>query len=161
MSLLDCVLNPDTGCIDCPAIPFIPATPPHLDVTPNPGWNASANSVSMLDGDVHTVFQINSSLGAVACGFKSVRNRLTIPETINYAFYFQSVAGLLFASVVELGHTRVADVEVDPSATFEIRRLAGQVLFLIDGIVVYRSTVRSSGALVVNACMYLAGDSIA
>lgn len=161
MSLLDCVLDPATGCINCPEIPFVPATPPHVEFSTLAGWNAGANSLSILGGDVHTIYQITSATGGVVCGFKYTRERNTIPELINYGFYFQQVAGLLFASVVELGHTKVPAAEVDNDAHFEIRRVGDQVLYLVDGMLLYRSQTPSVGALLVNACLYISGDSIA
>lgn len=126
------------------------------------GWNAGATSVSFLADAVHTVFQVEACIGGIVCGFRSSRDRNWIPELVQYGFYFQEVAGILFASVVELGNTRVLNVEVDNAAHFEIRRVGAQVVYLVDNVVFYRSTVPCTNpALLVAACLYISGDTIA
>lgn len=165
MTLLDCQLDTHTQCIHCPAIPFVPAQPPHVEYSAMVGWNAGADSVTVLDDDLHTVYQINSAVGGVVCGLKRNMRMNWIPELIDYGFFFQLVAGILFVSVVELGVTQVSNVEYDTTATFEVRRVGTQVLYLVktaDGTtVLYRSTTPSFGTLFVNGCLYISSDQIA
>jgi hypothetical protein len=148
------------GCLICPeqdASPYVPAV---IRQVPVLGWNAGANSITQLAGDLHCVFSMPLGTTAVVIGLKSTRQRQTLPDLIENGWYFQSLAGTDMAQVVERGQVKTALSERVLNDTFEIRRSGGNVSYLKNGNVVYRSAVPSDGTMVVNTCMYASGDAV-
>jgi len=158
--MTDCVTDPETGCTDCPFIPEVPEVPAHIDVTALIGWNAGANSITILGGDVHTIMAVPPPAGGVVIGLKGERTRNTIPELVEHGLWFQSLAGRLFISVVEFGTKMTPNFEITEGQSFEIRRRRGVVSYRRGTVEVYRSARPSSGAKMVNACLYMSGDTV-
>lgn len=158
----DCVVTQppitETRCTECPAIEAIPPT-----VTEHPviGWNAGANSIDLLDGDVHTVFDIPTPCAGIVLGFKQSRAFQTRPELIQHGFWFTPIGGRLFGYVTEMGARKTPAVARNHTDTFEIRRRGGVVSYFVNDVLLYTSLARSTGPVLVNACLYATGDAIA
>lgn len=160
----NCTQTPD-GCIDCPYIPPTPPTPGHLDISGIAAWNAGADSVLTLDGDLHVV--CSPPLGVVAefCGFRSSRDNNFVPQLIDYGFCFQNTGGVDLVSMVERGSVVHGGVARADSWHFEIIRIERYVRYNIfddtDALVVtYLSARPSFGPVLLNGCIFLSGDVV-
>ena len=154
---INCITD-SHGCLDCPDIAgnsYVPAI--HSVVK---GWNSGANSVDMLDGDIHTIFQIGASPGGIILGFKGNRNAQTDITQIEHGLYFTSVNGFSYVTVIESGSIVSGTSSFDALSTFEIRRYNNFVTYFINGSVLHRSSALSYGSKIVNACLYLTGDEV-
>lgn len=147
------------GCIVWPACPAIAHVPAQIVQQAVLGWNAGANSITELTGDLHTVFTMPIVAGVVI-GLRSGRARNTMPELIEHGFYFNSVAGTGLVHVVERGLAATGTIIRGASDTFEIRRVGGRVTYRRNGALLYTSAALSTGAKVVNACLYASGDNV-
>ena len=154
---IDCITD-SQGCTDCPSIPSVPYTP--AVITPSSGWNSGANSDLILDGDIHTIFQIGASSGGILIGFKGSRAAQTDITQIENGFYFTSVNGIGFVTVFELGKNVSGTSSFPSLASFEIRRYKNHVTYWVNGAVFYESTVPSFGLKIVNACLDMTGDKV-
>lgn len=159
----NCTTDPVTQCIDCPAIPPTPGTPSYIASTPVAGWNAGANSIRSLAGDLYTRFRAQFA-GAVLVGLKPNRAWQFSPELVPFGLLFQYVAGQRYARVVEFGVPRTTAQPYDSDDDFEIRRRRGQVTYLRhrpgSTQQLHASSMSSGGVLLVNACLYLSGDTV-
>lgn len=147
------------GCTvwpECPGQSYVPA---QIVEQPVLGWNAGANSITELDGNLHTVFTMPAVAGAVI-GLRSGRARQTMPELIEHGLYFNSAAGVHLVHVVERGLGATGTITRALGDSFEIRRVDGQVTYWRNGKLLYRSTSRSTGVKVVTACLYASGDNV-
>lgn len=168
MTDIDCTTNSATGCTDCPAIPAIPGVAAYTVHTPVQGWTAGANSLSRLDGDVHTVFNV-SATGAIVIGFKPAAPSdeptdplsVTPPELIPHGLLLRSQAGRLYVSVVESGIAKTPVFPRMADDTFEVRRVRGVVTYWQNTALIYTSVQRTVEPLMVSACLYLSGDAVA
>lgn len=156
----NCTTDPITQCVDCPELDPTPGTPSYVERTPIPGWNAGANSIRVLDGDLHVVFSVPEAAGIVI-GFKPDRVRQIVPELISFGLYFQAAGGQRYVRVVEYGVPRTPARPYAPEDVFEIRRRRGAVTYHHGSTRLYTSGFTSGGMLLVNACLYLSGDTIA
>jgi hypothetical protein len=147
------------GCIVWPACPAVAYVPAHIEQQLVLGWNAGANSITELAGDLHTVFTMPAVAGVVI-GLRSGRAKQTTPDLIEHGLYFATFAGVHMVHVVERGLGATSNLARAESDTFEIRRLAGRVTYWRNGALLYASNARSTGAKVVNACLYASGDSV-
>jgi len=162
---MSCVTNPSTGCVDCPAIPHVPGIPAHIERTAIVGWNAGANSIVALGGSFHTLFSTEPNPAGIGIGFKGTRVLQTQPELIEHGFLIQStVFGTAYFCVIENGTRRTPEQQVPSGALFEVRRVGARVSYFVTGSAglafSYQSAARSSSAKVVNACLYLSGDTV-
>lgn len=148
-----------SGCTVWPACPPVAYVPARIEQQLVLGWNAGANSIDELDGDLHTVFMMPAVAGVVI-GLRSGRAKQTIPDLIEHGLYFATFAGVRMVHVVERGLGATSNLPCDESDTFEIRRVAGRVTYWRNGALLYASNARSTGAKVVNACLYASGDSV-
>lgn len=147
------------GCTvwpECPAQAYVPGQIVEQAVL---GWNAGANSITELDGNLHTVFTMPAVAGIVI-GLRSGRARQTMPELIEHGLYFNSAAGVHLVHVVERGLGATGTIARALDDEFEIRRVDGTVTYWRNGKLLYRSMVRSTGVKVVNACLYASGDTV-
>lgn len=160
MSELDCYYDAQ-GCLVCPEVPAVVGSPAYYSNQAVVGWNAGANSITELDGDMHTVFTQPSGVTGVVIGFRSGRTRNTVPNLVEHGFYFQSVGEFDAYQVIEAGVVRVALAQRAADDEFEIRRVANEVSYYVNGTLVYASSVPSYGKKVVNACLYTSGDVVA
>lgn len=144
-------------CTECPEIA---AVPPSVTEHPVLGWNAGANSIAELDGDLHVVFYPGTSTGVVL-GFKRDRGFQTDPVRIEHGFWIAMAGVARLAYVAELGVRKSNPVQVAPTDRYEIVRRAGVVSYYRNNRHVYTSRSASYGPLIVNCCMYATGDSVA
>lgn len=147
------------GCIVWPACPAVAYEPARIEQQAVLGWNAGANSITELAGDLHTVFTMPAVAGLVI-GLRSGRARQTTPDLIEHGLYFNALAGTHLVHVVERGLGATSSIVRALADTFEIRRVAGRVTYWRNGALLYASTAVSTGAKVVNACLYASGDSV-
>lgn len=154
----DCYYDVD-NCLVCPEVDAQTGRPAYYSYQPVVGWNAGANSITELDGDLHTVFDMPLGDTGVVLGLRGGRNRNTVPGLIEHGFYFQSVGGFNAYQVTEAGIVRMDLQPRSVDDQFEIRRVGGRVSYLVNGVVVYTSTIPSYGPKVVNSCLYTSGDS--
>jgi hypothetical protein len=155
----DCYYDSD-GCLVCPEQKAQAYVPAHIDHRAVVGWNAGANSITTLDGNLHTVFNAPSDITGLIVGLKGVRSRQTLPDGIEHGWYFQALAGAHMARVIERSVGKTSAASYTASDVFEVRRVNGKVTYLKNGVAVYTSTSVSSGAKVVNCCLYASGDYI-
>lgn len=150
----------------CPEIAPIAAVPPNVVTSPNLGWNAGANSVTTLDGDVHAVMDASVGLTGSIVGFRAATdNRPPVtPGFITHGIYFYTLhTNMAVPSAMPIeGARQISELQLayDGNDTFEIRRIAGRVVYLHNGDVWYESTVASRGLIRVMCCLYAAGDSV-
>jgi hypothetical protein len=155
----DCYFD-GSGCLICPEQEAAPAVPARVDHQVVIGWNAGANSIAVQDGNLHVVVTNQALVAAVVVGLKSDRDRQTVPDLIEHGWYFQSLAGVGVAQVIERGVTKTMVAAYDFSDAFELRRVNGLVTYLKNDAAVYTSTVPSLGSKVVNSCLYASGDNV-
>jgi hypothetical protein len=158
----DCVVTEppitETRCTECPEIAPIPSS---VIEHPILGWNAGANSVVELDGDVHVVFYVPESCAGIVLGFKQSRAFQVQPELITHGFWLSPVSGQLHGYVTERGVRKTPAALRAATDKFEIRRRAGAVSYHVNDALIYTSAVRLYGPVLVNACLYATGDAIA
>ncbi|WP_333676739.1 hypothetical protein [Dyella sp.] len=159
MSGIDCSFDA-SGCLVCPEIPAVAPAPGYVKTTAVVGWNAGANSIQQLDGNLHTVFVVQAGDIGTVIGLKSTRMHQTVPDTLDFGLYFQSTNSSDMVQVVEHGVPKTSAVARASSDKFEIRRSGGIVSYLQNGTLLYTSAVKSTGPLVVSACMYASGDAV-
>lgn len=158
MSSTDCYLD-GSGCLVCPEIKEVPAQPAVYQRQASHGWNAGANSVAQIGGDVHLTFDLEATPAGIMLGFKTARYPQDNPNLIQHGFYAYGQGGKPFLDIMESGQTR-ATVSYTLGQPIEIRRIGAQVLYLVDNTLVYQSKVSSYGAVLVNACLYASGDTV-
>lgn len=131
------------------------------------GWNAGANSILSLDGDVVTRFYVPAQALGIVIGFKTSRDFQTLHQTIEFGFFFTSVAGADLFYVTEMGQQRMAPLPRSPESRFSILRQDGIVYYMkkdndaTEDRVIHVSDQRSYGPLIVNACLFATGDAVA
>lgn len=148
----DCLVTPER-----PAREFVPAGTEHKLII---GWDAGANSIVELGGNIHAVFTMPIGNAGVVIGFRSARARQTLPDLVEHGLFFQGLAGVDMVQVIERGRPMTALVVRAVSDTFEIRRVAGTATYWRNSVLLYTSAAPSSGVKVVNACLYASGDNL-
>lgn len=144
-----------------PGRPAIPGIPPTITTDYHEGWNAGANSVEELDGDLRTLFQPQIEV-ALACGFGHNRTDVTSFANLTHAFYFdRGDDGAARAWVMENGII-VAGPFV-PDVFMEIRRESNVITYRTGDVLfttLHVSASLSFGPLRVGSAFYRAGDGI-
>lgn len=160
MSFRDCIEDA-SRCFVCPEIDPVPALPTTRVTTPNLGWNAGANSVTVLDGDVHALFGVPESENGVMVGLRpgSDARPPVAPVFISHGLYFFNTRGA-FVIPIEVGAQQGTPVAYVASDIFEIRRVAGVVRYYQNDTLLRQSTLPSKGAVRVMTCLYAAGDNV-
>ncbi len=159
-SLITPCFTDANGCLVCPAVAPIPAVPEVVTSSASPAWNCGANSVAMLDGDIHSVFSVDSMPTGIAIGLKYSRISPVAPPRIDYGFRLYAVGGATVIEVWEGVLQRLSATPYTLGTALEIRRVGGKVIYLIGGQVGYKSSLPSLGPMIVNACLYSAGDEV-
>lgn len=157
---LNCTVTPQ-GCFDCPEMPAVAASTGRVDVTARIGWDAGANSVLALAGDLHTVFTVPALVAGVMIGLRSERVFQHDPVRQPYALYFRIVGGRDFVSAYRFGEQVSSPVRRTADDVFEIRRVREIVTFWRGRTLLYQSPFRSTERLVVTANLYASGDGVA
>lgn len=155
------VQNPETGCIVYPVQPYVPAVPARFDVTTSMDWDAGANSVDELDGDVRLVFDCKKVVGVVI-GLVAERGDVTDYARMSHAFHFyQTPGGQPQVVVMEFGRAIGTPTPYAPDVTtFEILRVGGAVSYRIDGEVTQQSRVPSAGVVMAGCSVYATDDTV-
>lgn len=147
------------GCYVCPELAAVTATPATTTTDPQLGWNAGANSVTQLAGDVHVVEAFDVAPVGIVFGLKADRPLPTEIALIAHGLYVHSVAGHAFVAVYEAGRQIGDAVSYVLGTPLEIRRVGTSVTYWNNGAPLAQSPARVLGAVIVNACLYAAGDT--
>lgn len=150
------------NCAYYPPRPGVPAVPSRYDPVGDRIWNAGANSVDELSGDVEVQMDMPKVLG-VCVGFVATRAiPATNPDRVLYGFRFGlSETGAAVMHVSEQGQQRTAPAAYDPTDIFRIRRIGLNVSYLRNGEVIYASSRPCvEPTLMVGAALFGFGDSI-
>jgi hypothetical protein len=134
-----------------PGVPAVPATPADY----NAGWNAGARSIEALTADGQYSFSVRRDVAGVVTGFNTADAG---------ASYAEIQHGILCESgtyrIIESGMRRTAAASYDGSDVFTIARVGSLVRYFKDSMLVYTSTVPSSGTIFADASMYMGQDKI-
>lgn len=167
---INCTINAQ-GCMVCPSIPPQPATPGQILTSPDNGWNAGANSIQALTGDVRVAFTV-SQAAAMVVGLRRVeegREGQTIPSRIRRGWRVRTAGnGYAVADVFEVGVSRSSSILLAPCDVLEIQRVGAVCDYLINGTLVHRTVEspmlagwpRIDGPVFVTACLYASGDTV-
>lgn len=146
------------NCTTCSAYDGWPAE--RID-HPSFGWDAGANSVKELDGDVQLLIPIPMQALGIVVGLKSHRQYVTTPNLIDYGWKFITTEfGQSYAFPVERGATVGNTLPRTVTDVFEITRVNHVVRYYKNGVLVRTSPRLSTGKVLVNACLYASGDTI-
>jgi hypothetical protein len=167
MSLIDCYVD-SSGCVVCPDIAPTPPVPGGIVYLPILGWNAGANSVGELDGDVELITNMTASVFGAVVGFRHGRAGIGIPDLVTHGFVFEhGIDGLNFFGIVENGVTIMSGMarQADLNDLFWIVRANGVVSYYANSSVpfstpLYTSLLPSVGPLIIGGCLYASGDDI-
>lgn len=138
---------------------FTPAVPAVMAPDYNDGWNAGADSIASISGNLRVLFSVDMS-GGGAVGLMRGRDFVFDFTAIANAFYFANTGSGLRVFVMERGVVRTEGRPASANNEFEIRRERGVVTYSIDGQVVYTSPELSYGELRVGTSIFHGGDGI-
>jgi hypothetical protein len=156
----DCYYD-EAGCLVCPEQAAQDYLPPSIENRAVVGWNAGANSLVMLDGDLRAKFDMPLGEIGTIIGLKGDRAKPTNPALIEHGWYFQKGGSTDLVQPIERGVTIGSPITGRTADTvFEIRRIQGLVSYWKDGVKVYTSALPSAGVKVVNCCLYASGDTV-
>lgn len=149
-----------TSCITTPARPASPGTPTRVVSVPAYGWDAGANSVRTVTGDLQLRFTMGSVLGAVI-GLVPDRDNTGDMARITHGFLFnQGPDGSMRYAVIESGVVRRGSATYTSSTEFKVVRTGSQVVYLVDGAPVYASVVPCVGAQLCGCALYASNDGV-
>lgn len=140
----------------------VPAVPPEYAFNPHAGWNAGANSIRTLDGDVHVSFSLDVAAGIVL-GFCTDRASPADFAAITHGVVgdFSPEDGARRFQIMERGKLIGVSGSMSGQTRFDIKRFAGGgVQYMVDDALVYTSTEPLFGPLFVASALYLAGDEV-
>lgn len=146
-----------------PARPAVPATPPTPAVPMVPGqwradmnlgWNAGAQSIQRLGGDLFTTFQVGQAVG-IGVGFSRQRGA---DDYRAIEFCMRFVNGQL--RIFEGGTARTNNRAYQGSDFFTILRVDSRVEYRHNNDVVYRSERLSTASLIVVTALYSGLDRV-
>lgn len=167
--MVGCTVEFDTGCITCPQIPVELGRPGGLVVTPDFGWNAGANSVATLDGDIRLRFTV-AQASALVVGLRREidgRDGQHQPGRIRRGWRVRTIAGVVVADVLEVGISRTMPAPLAPCDVLEIQRVGNACHYLINGVPKLRTLNTYNiggnplnGPVFVTACLYASSDGV-
>lgn len=152
-------------CTNVPEYVFVPgqpALPPIPGVPPSPsrtvadfqlGWTGRAHSVAVMVGPGKFRFRVPASAVGAVVGLTET------PLASGYGdilYGFQVARGI--TRIIESG-AEVLNLGLRANQLLEIRRSQGNIIYLIDGSVVY-TRPNSSAPLVLGAALYSGGDEV-
>lgn len=151
----------------CAYYPAVPGRPARLDsyrYDPDMGWNAGANSVKSLTGNVRLVFTQGPAQG-VAMGFTHTRENPTNYARLTHGFMFRTNSiGEPTFQIMESGRGILEPVRYNPNFQFAIYRTNGQVVYRVtdgsDVVMTYYSSKPSEGEVLVGCSLYASGDAV-
>lgn len=142
-----------------PAIPpqhGQPYRPASVVINKQIGWNGGAIGIPTIAADGQYRFSIDADAVGIVTGFGRVATNSDYPR-IQFGLYFSNSQWYAYESGQ---HPSGAQGYFEDGDEFVIRRLGPEVAYYKNGTLIYRSLVRSTGVLLVSACMYAAGDQI-
>ena len=148
-------------CYTVPGQPYIAPIPDRYEPEPIRAWDAGANSVDELDGDVSLRFDTSNAVGVVL-GLTQDRDLEDIGTLarITHGFYFHTTAaGQPVFQIIEAGKTVTPVAPHDAAEEFEVRRVQGVVLYFKDAVKLYQSRVPSTGMVSAGSALYATGDT--
>lgn len=155
----DCYYD-GAGCLVCPEQAAQAYVPAHVERRAVLGWNAGANSIDVVDGGLRMTTDMPLGVIGAIVGLKGERTKQTIPSLIEHGWYFQKVGSADLVQAIERGVLVGSSITGRTSTTlFEIRRVNGRITYWKDDVQVYVSAVPSTGAKLVNCCLYASGDN--
>lgn len=155
----DCYYD-TAGCLVCPELPPVSFRPDTAKTDPRTGWNAGANSIKTVAGDLHVGDTVDVPPAGIVIGLKVGREGQADPAAVLHGLYFYKTAGQPMVEVRELG-SRVGSIHAfTAGATWEIRRVGAWMTYLVAGVVLAKTPARSLGPMLVNACLYAAPDGV-
>ena len=154
------VTTPIMVCTSIPEQPAVAERSAYVKYESSTGWDAGANSVDQLDGDVELVFSQPPATGVVV-GFAMDREDPTDRSRVTHGFFFhRNLAGSPVAQVIESGATKTDEFAHLSTTEWRVQRIGGAVRYLMDGNVIFRSAVPSAGVLSVGCSIYASGDEV-
>lgn len=153
-------------CVDYPEQPAVPGTParpavpPSTRVTPLFGWDAGANSETIIEGPSRLWFEQPAVIGAVI-GYTTDRAAVPAVDRYAHAFYFyQTNSGQPRFALREFSRVFAADTPYAPGDAFEIKVAGGRADYLHNGELFRRSSTRLAGELSIGTTLYASGDEV-
>lgn len=155
------------GPVICKTYPEQRAEP---EVLPSPmrvvydnvfAWDAGANSIDELDGDVAVQLTMDRAIGVVV-GFTAGRDRdLNDLTRVSHGLYFhQSEGGRMQACAMERGRRVTAARLYDRDDIWIVRRAGSVVEYVHNSVSFHRSQVHSTGPVLVGCAIFGSGDFI-
>jgi len=145
------------GCVHYPAIAAVPPVLYTRTQTPTQAWDAGANSVRQLLGDVRLAFSgVPPPVGSVI-GLTVDRQAITNPQRMAFAWYLTlHASGSPHALCYEHGVITSAAYAYDESSVFAIERRGQQIFYWLDDVLRRRtvSTLPIDKAVSVGAALY-------
>lgn len=144
-----------------PGAPAVAAVPPKTEYKKWQEWNAGANSIAELDGDVYTEFPGPVAVGAYVGFFEGGTRDPQNYDAMVAAFRFaSSPTGPKWTIKDGARSVSITNTSYTTSDKFRIERANGVMIFLVNGIEVYRSKRASAGPLRVGTTLYASGDKV-
>ncbi len=154
------LVSPTLSCVFYPEQQAVEERSAYVTYQDSAGWNAGANSVDQLGGDVELVFTQLPATGVVI-GFTQDRDNPGDRGRITHGFYFhRNLAGSPVAQVIESGVTKSDELPHTSSIEWRVQRAGGVVRYLADGEVVCQSLIPSDGELSVGCALYASTDAV-
>ena len=151
------------GCRVCDEVPPTNGSPPRIEHNPVLGWNASANSVSVLNGNVRLTWRQPDPPTDAVLGLRASTQRGigdTNPYGVLHGFRLLAAGAGHFAAVWDRGNEVSARIPYTLDDVFEVSRVGGAVVYRINGREVHRSTAATTAALIATGCLYRSGDAL-
>lgn len=147
-------------CTTYPAVAGVPGVPAKVTPLPGNNWDAGANSVTELDGDVRLAFVQPHAVGAVV-GLTNTRDAVGSYTRMSHAFYFHyTLGGRAVYQAMEHGEAVTHEAPHDAASEFAIERANNAVSYYVDGQLLHRSTLPSEGTVLAGCALYSSGDRV-
>lgn len=138
-----------------PAVPGVTGSPARVDYYSNAGWNSGARSIQAVPRPGYFSGAVRSS-AAVMVGLAD--------KGFNHSYASMQYAIVSRPggfTVVERGTDKFSGPAISPGTVLELRRLeAGNVEYIVDGEVVYTSSLFNLGTLYGAALLYSLADEV-
>lgn len=147
--------------VNFPGAPAVEAVPAKVEYKKGYGWDAGANSIAELDGNLYTEFPGPVAAGAYVGFFEGGSRQSADYNALVAAFRFTTTpTGPKWTIKDGERSVSISDVSYTTSDKFRIERSNGIMIFLLNGVEVYRSKRASIGPLRVGTTLYASGDKV-
>lgn len=139
-----------------PAVPPVAATASRTVNTSNVGWTGGGRSVDVMTEGGTFYFTMPYGVAVIVGLVES--DQTTSPNEALHAFYIYRGE----VRVLELGATVsfLHDYPHNPTNIYGLRRSLNRIQYLINGVIVYSSASKSAQSLMLDASLYVAGDTV-